>query len=210
MEKEKIDRLWSVFLEKYEKDFKEYMKYGKEEIESIGVELFFESMGWEDESQLSSYLTDNLHIMPCIDCGKKFGIIERDFGLCEDCKEHYDLIKFERYKAVVSATEGITGGAYLTQCFMLSKEFRDSFSSGDEDSPMYAIWATPVNGFPEEEWGWTPCALEELKDMFSGPQSTPRVFKIVLKNLSIYEQNGENKFFAYENIDWDKLYKGNK
>ena len=207
MKKSEVDRLWSIFLEKYEKDFKEYMKYGKEEIEAIGVELFFESMGWDNECQFSSYLKDTLHIMPCVDCGKKFGIIERDFGLCEDCKEKYDLIQFEKYKNVVAATEGISAGVRLMQCFMLSKEFRISFSSGDEDSPMYAIWAIPVDGFPEEEWGWTPCALEDLKNMFTGPQSVPKAFKIVLKNLSVYNQNGEDKFFAYENIDWDKLYK---
>lgn len=210
MEKSKVNQLWSVFLEKYEKDFRKYMSYGKEEIEAIGVELFFESMGWEKESQFNSYLTDALHIMPCIDCGKKFGIVERDFGLCDDCKKKYDLTQFEKYKAVISATEGYTGSVLLTQCFMLSKEFRESFSSGDGDSPVYAIWAIPINDVPEEDWGWTPCALEELKGKFSGPQSTPKVFKIILKDLSVYNQDGQDKFFAYENINWDKLYKGNK
>lgn len=210
MEKNKVNQLWEVFLEKYETDFKEYMRYGKEEIEAIGIELFFKSMGWEEESQLGSYRTDAMHIMPCIDCGKKFGLAEKDFGLCEDCKERYDLIQFEKYKEAVSATEGITNGMRLIQCFMLSKEFRESFSSGNEDSPMYAVWAIPVGDVPEEEWGWTPCALEDLKTEFSGPQSKLKVFKIVLKNLSIYNQDGQEKFFAYENINWDKLYKRNK
>ena len=210
MEKGKLDQLWSVFLDKYEADFKEYMRYGKEEIESIGVELFFESMGWEEESQFSSYLTDAMHIMPCVDCGKKFGIVERDFGLCDDCKKNYDLTQFEKYRNIVSTTEGYMGGLLLTQCFMLSKEFRNSFSSGNDDSPMYAVWAIPLNDIPEEEWGWTPCALEDLRENFTGPQSTPKVFKIILKNLSVYDQDGQNKFFAYKNINWDKLYNGNK
>lgn len=210
MEKAKIDQLWSVFLEKYEKDFKEYMKYGKDEIEAIGVDIFFESMGWEKESQLSSYLTDTLHIMPCIDCGKKFGIVERDFGLCDECKEKYDLVQFEKYRAIVAADEGATTGILLTQCFMLSKEFRTSFAFGDDTAPMYAIWGIPVNGVDEKDWCWTPIALEELKAEFSGPVKGNKVFKIVLKNLSIYEQDGQDKFFAYENINWDKLYKETK
>ena len=202
------NKLWNVFLEKYEPDFKEYMGYGKEEIESIGIDRFFERMGWDDESQLLSYKTDRMHIMPCIDCKKDFGIFEKDFGLCENCMEKYDLTEFEKYRESISATENHNYGRYITQLFVLSEAFRRSFLKEKSNAPMYALVTCCDDNIPEEEWSWEVCPLEDLKAMFTGPQAQKKAFKIILENKNEYTENNKNYFFAYSEVNWDKLLTG--
>ena len=206
MEKEKINKLWDIFLNKYESDFKEYMGYGKDEIEAIGVDIFFNKIGWEDESQFESYKTDLMHIIPCINCKQDFGIVENDFGLCDKCKQEYDLEKFEKYRESISASENHNYGRYIVQLFLLSKQFRDSFLSNPGRAPMYALCAVPVTGVDDKDLDWQVCPIEDLKQMFSGPQSVTKVFKIILQNLETYVQDGRDKFFTYSEVNWDKLY----
>lgn len=201
----KNNELWSIFLKKYEPEFKNYMGYGKEEIESIGVDLFFERIDWKEESQLKSYKTDRMHIMPCIDCKSDFGIFEKDFGLCEKCMEKYDLVEFEKYRESISATENHNYGRYITQLFVLSESFRKSFLKEKSGMPMYALVALCDDKIPESDWNWEVCPLEDLKSMFAGPQAHKKAFKIILENKQEYVENDKNIFFTHAEVNWDKL-----
>lgn len=78
-------------------EFEKFMGYGRYTIEKIGYEKFIEKMGWTDESQVLSWKTDRAHIVPCVECSDEFAIFEMDFGLCDICKERYDLRKMQSF-----------------------------------------------------------------------------------------------------------------
>lgn len=78
-------------------EFEKFMGYGKEDITRIGIRKFVEKMGWTCENQVLSWKTDRAHIVPCVECSDDFAIFEMDFGLCNNCKEKYDLIKMQTF-----------------------------------------------------------------------------------------------------------------
>ena len=108
-------------------EFKQYMGYGEEEISKIGHDKFVEKMGWTNEGQVLSWKTDRAHIVPCVDCGDEFAIFEMDFGLCDNCKAKYDLIKMQTFLEA-SFSAGDTE-KYLLDVAMVTqnKEVRSNF-----------------------------------------------------------------------------------
>ena len=94
--KDKPFEIFEAFL-KVEPQFKEYLGYGKEEIEKIGVCKFVKAMGWTNVNQINSWKTDILHIVPCIVCGNDFAIHELDFGICKECSKEYDVNRISKF-----------------------------------------------------------------------------------------------------------------
>ena len=92
--------LYKVIFDEFMKhidSFEKYMGYGRKEISKIGYKKFVEKMGWTNESQVLSWKTDRAHIVPCVECGDDFAVFEMDFGLCDSCKEKYDLRKMQTF-----------------------------------------------------------------------------------------------------------------
>ena len=60
--------IFNEFL-KHEKEFKDMMGYGADEIRQIGVHKFIKAMGWDSKEQVTSWKTDKAHMKPCDECG---------------------------------------------------------------------------------------------------------------------------------------------
>lgn len=120
------DLIMEEFL-KHVDEFKSYMGYGEEEILKIGKRKFVEKMGWTNESQVLSWKTDRAHIVPCVECGEDFAVFEMDFGLCDRCKEKYDLTKMQTFLEASFNAGDIN--KYLLDVAMVTqnKEVRENF-----------------------------------------------------------------------------------
>lgn len=108
-------------------EFKDFMGYGEEEISRIGYGKFIEKMGWTNESQVLSWKTDRAHIVPCVECNEDFAVFEMDFGLCDKCKQKYDLTKMQIFlEASFNAGDM---NKYLLDVAMVTqnKEVRENF-----------------------------------------------------------------------------------
>ena len=166
MNKEKTTKLWDFFLEKIEPDFKETMGYGKEEIEKIGIQTFFEKMGWSEEEHLESYKTDRLHIIPCVECHQHFAVYEEDLGLCEECQELYDINAVFSLYQEMAEREGAPSAMQVFSAFYASPEFRAEFSTNiSDDTIEYAL----VRKHPQDnsEAGWKTLPMSELVSWMS-------------------------------------------
>jgi len=137
---EEYETIWNSFLINAGDEFAEYMGYSIEDIERIGKNAFIDAFDWRLPTEVLSFKTDKIHIIPCVHCNNAFSDIEESFGLCESCKPLYDLNYFEKVideadkevsrqflaanpdaKVIPSTkTEGISE-------FLYNKEFRDKF-----------------------------------------------------------------------------------
>lgn len=194
MNQASYESLWGIFLKNHEPEFKKVMGYGKEEIEDIGVQKFFDKMGWTKEEQLTSYLSDRLHIVPCIDCGKEFAIYEEDLGLCESCQEVYDIDSVFSFGAAVAeqSDADITSTCNkICAAFYMSKEFRDTFRT---DIPASQITHALVRKKPRKDknLGWRTLPLGELKQWkecnFVGE------FQLIRHDGTAFEKDGKTIF----------------
>ncbi len=138
--KEDYDNIWNAFLEIAEPEFKEFMGYGKEEIEKIGIEKFIDAYDWRDSSSVTSYKTDALHIIPCVHCGNEFVTFEQDLGLCDKCAELYDIQMFKRLidevvtdKSVRDLHSGQILTANCISSFVYDAELRNKFLKSELD-----------------------------------------------------------------------------
>lgn len=93
LKEEGLIKIFTKFVINEGDDFENFMGYGPDVIEQIGIRKFINMMGWTKPSDVSSWRTDKLHIVPCKHCGTKFGIYETAFGFCDDCCEIYDIEK---------------------------------------------------------------------------------------------------------------------
>lgn len=189
MESGERETLWEVFLKIYEPDFKEYLGYGKEEIEKIGIDKFFEFMGWKTEEDLNSYRTDKLHAIPCVECKEEFAVFEMNYGLCDKCQKGYNLEEFAQFTNSIRSEQGEKAVTDILGAFYSSEEYRDCFKVKSNDIPEFA-WIS-LKG---KSWRLTP--LQELIETLDKAKVDDVDFKyqIVLHDQSLYEKNGESAF----------------
>ena len=194
MNQEQCKILWKEFVENHEPDFKKMLGYGKEEIEAVGVDKFFDFMGWTKEEDFTSFYSDRLHAVPCIECKKEFAIYEEDLGLCESCQSNYDIDSVFSYGAAIAQESGTdvtkTSNA-ICAAFYMDKSFRDTFRT---DIPGEKITHALVRKKPREDdkLGWRVLPLGELKAWkeknFTGQ------FQLIRHDGGAFEKNGKTIF----------------
>ena len=177
-------KLWDEFLEKYEPEFKEYLGYGKEEIEKIGIDQFFDAIGWEKSEHLQSFKTDKMHVIPCIDCGSVFAVFEDGYGLCEECQKKYDLNDFSKFYSSVIDSAGEKAANDLISGFFAAPEYRQLFAVKPGNVPEYA-WVKKSGG------SWRIVPLPNLLNLLS---CGGYEYQIVLHDQSLYEKDGATEF----------------
>lgn len=106
----KQKEIWDEFKTHYSNDFEDYMGYGVEEIERIGIDKFLTAMDWRSIDDVPKYKTDAIKVILCCDCGNEFATYQLDYGLCDKCKPKYDLESFE--KALKAAEKENEGSSY--------------------------------------------------------------------------------------------------
>lgn len=106
----KQKEIWDEFKTRYSNDFEDYMGYGVEEIERIGINKFLTAMDWRSIDDVPKYKTDAIKVIPCCDCGNEFATYQLDYGLCDKCKPKYDLESFEN--ALGAAEKENEGSSY--------------------------------------------------------------------------------------------------
>lgn len=192
------EALWNIFVEKYEPDFKQYLGYGKEEIEQIGIDLFFETMGWDKEEQMTSYKTDRMHIMPCIECKQHFAVYEEDYGLCEHCAPLFDLDEFTQYVDRARVEGGARDSSDILSAFYASKDFRNSFRKKDADEiDFFIIYYNDTK---------TVCSTENALTYLHGKDlpDDAITFQCVCHNGKMLEHNGTNIFHTLDELPLEK------
>lgn len=122
--------IWAAFLKGEAHDFAKEMGYGPKEIKAIGVRKFIAAHGWSRTDQVVSWRTDLWRIVICPGCGKDFGILNDDMGLCSKCLPLYDLNAYfaEVQRIVGEDTEKMSealGKAIIA--FMYSSELRAKY-----------------------------------------------------------------------------------
>ena len=180
--------LWKIFLEKYEPEFKNYLGYGKDEIEKIGTDKFFDVMGWTSEEDFESYKTDMLHVIPCLQCKEDFAIFETNYGLCDKCQEGYNLDEFAAFTDSIRSEQGEKAVNDILGAFYSSEEYRDCFKIKDADTPEFA-WVSVDN----KSWRLVPLQ-ELLKSLSSKIKNHKIAYQIVLHDQSFYKKDGKDTF----------------
>ena len=188
----KIKKLWAVFLEKIEPDFKERLGYGKEEIEAIGISNFFEKMGWTDESQLESYKTDILHIVPCVDCKENFACYEEDLGLCDECLKKYDVDSVFKFYQDTLERSGAQDAHKIMVGFYASPEFRKEFLKKPDNAIEYAMFRVEHN--KNKDANWRIVALQDLERLLK--EHPEGEYKLIQHDGKEFSQNGEVTIFT--------------
>lgn len=183
------ENLWRIFLEDCELEFRKYLGYGKEEIERIGVDKFFDVMGWETQDQLESYKTDVLHVIPCVECREDFAVFETNYGLCDKCQEGYNLDEFAKFTNSIRNEEGEKAVTDILGAFYSSEEYRDCFKIKAEDTPEFA-WVSLAN----KSWRLIP--LRELIPTLKRASSdgVNFTYQIVLHDQSFYKESDKTDF----------------
>lgn len=179
------EKLWNDFLEKYEAEFKAYLGYGKEDIEKIGINDFFDIMGWENEDHLKSFKTDKMHIIPCIECRSKFAVFEEGYGLCPECQKKYDLDEFSKFYNSVADEEGLKAANDLVSGFFASPEYRKLFAIKTPNTPEYAL-------VKKASGTWRLIHLPNLLSLLRG--NSEYKYQIVLHDQSLYSENDKTVF----------------
>lgn len=115
--------LWKYFLENEASDYFNTMGYTQKIVEKIGYHKFIDAHDWTSINDIQKWRTDVVHIIPCAHCGKEFATYELDLGLCDACKELYDLKRFHETCLANEAQEpGISYG--LRAAFAFDETFR--------------------------------------------------------------------------------------
>lgn len=120
------NKIWSDFLKHHAKDFTKYMGYGVKEITEIGFKEFIDFMDWRTSDDIGRYRYDRIKVIPCQHCKKHFTTFQIDMGLCNECKEEFDLDKFGEACAASEAKDpGSAGG--LVVMFTYFEDFRSIY-----------------------------------------------------------------------------------
>lgn len=121
--KRKYNILWKEFL-KQEQEFKDYMGYGKEEIEKIGIEEFIDFMGWDTVEDIPKYKTDRIKAIPCCHCGSHITTFQLDMGLCKECKKKYNI---KLLNEQIESCNDFQQEFFIVTSFVYFKDFRSIY-----------------------------------------------------------------------------------
>lgn len=120
---DRIEQLWKFFKDNVAEQFEEYMGYGIEDIERIGVKKLFAIYDWHSEQDIMSYKEDVLKIVICPECKNDFGVWPSEYGLCADCTPKFNA---EKLSEDVDSSDGNIDMATL---FLIDQEIRDVFKN---------------------------------------------------------------------------------
>lgn len=133
-------KIWEKFKEEELSDFEKKMGFGKDTIKSIGVKEFIKINGWEKESDVSKWRTDKVQVMPCSHCKNAFTTFQIDYGLCDKCKEYYDLKSFlDLISRAAENPETIGAASEMQTAFAFIDEYRKVFLKTDYMGMILAI-----------------------------------------------------------------------
>ena len=191
----KESALWKIFLKNEEKDFKELYKFGKEEIERIGVNKFFSIMGFDKKEDLSKWRTDALHICICPDCKNNFGIYEF-YSVCSECEEKYDMSKVKKaHTLMVAENKNEANPGEFLFAFMASKQLRN-FYLADSPKTKNVIYALKYELNTQD---WHVYLIQDLK--------RNDTVKYVLSDGSTYKENDRDVFRLTDDVTYDEVTK---
>lgn len=121
------EEIWNCFISEHLSDFTNHMGYGVDKILEIGMKKFIDYMDWRAIEDISSYRTDAVKVIPCAHCQSEFTTYQLDLGLCDKCKDKYELDKFN--EICVATDEKNPGDSTgLVIMFVYFKEFRNLFN----------------------------------------------------------------------------------
>jgi len=108
-----VNSIWVAFLKTEAAEFTKQMGYGPKEIHKIGIRKFVDANGWFLTQHVSRWRTDAWRVVVCPECGKDFGILSDDMGLCPKCLPRFDLNKYfgEIHKIVDEDKPELMGAA---------------------------------------------------------------------------------------------------
>lgn len=120
------DELWNYFISNHADQYESYMGYGITDIERIGVNKFIDFMDWITTSDIDNWKKDMIKVIPCSNCHNEFTTFQLDLGLCEHCKDEFDI---SRFNEMCAANEMINPGSSSTSCiaFAYFPEFRELY-----------------------------------------------------------------------------------
>lgn len=188
----KESTLWKAFLKQEEPDFREAYKFGKTEIEKIGVEKFFKTMGFEKKEDLSKWRTDVLHVCICPDCKKDFGIYEF-YSVCPNCEKKYDMSRVKRaHTLTVSENKEEANPGEFLFAFMFSKQLRNFYllNSSKDKLPIYAL------KYNQDTQSWQ---VNLIQDLTQGS-----IVKFVLSDGSTYKEDNIDTFKVTAPVKYDE------
>lgn len=119
------DAVWESFL-KVEPEFAKYMGYGEDQIKSVGIKKFIDFMDWSLPSDVSRYKTDAVKVIVCQNCKKQFTTFQLDFGLCDKCKDDFDMDSFSKACELEERFNSGTS-AGLIMMFTYLSDFRELY-----------------------------------------------------------------------------------
>lgn len=120
------NKIWSDFIKYHAQDFTKYMGYGVKEISKIGFKDFIDFIDWRDSSDIGRYKYDRIKVIPCQNCKARFTTFQIDMGLCNECKQEFDIDKFsEVCMASEEKDPGSAGG--LVTMFTYFEDFRNIY-----------------------------------------------------------------------------------
>ena len=192
------DVIWGIykeFLKTEEKDFREVHKFGKEDIERIGVVKFINAMGFTKKEDVCKWRTDALHLVICPECRNDFGIYEF-YSICPNCEAKYNME--EVHKAHTLATNvnknEANPGEFLF-AFMASKELRDFYLKGQKQEPK-PLYALKYDGY-NQCWN-----VSLFCDLAEGD-----TVKFIMSDGSIYKENEAElfEFIGFESITNEEI-----
>lgn len=161
------NKIWSDFLKNHAKEFTKYMGYGVKEITHIGFKEFIDFMDWRDSSDIGRYKYDRIKVIPCQHCKKHFTTFQIDMGLCDACKDEFDLKKFGEVCAASEAKDpGSTGG--LVVMFAYFEDFRSIYRKNIpfEEKVEMCINHDDLRGLYTQEFIEHIAGNEDLEDDF--------------------------------------------
>ena len=178
-------KIWESFLRTEEKEFREAFKFGKEEIEKIGIEKFVKAMGFKNADDVGAWKNYAMHLVICPDCGRDFGIYEF-YSICKSCEKNYDMEKVHKmHTQVVKENNGEANPGEFLYAFYSTKSLRNfCLNSRSKDKNKACVLYALV--FDEEKQDFHVRLLEDLK---SGEKA-----KFVLESGELYEESGAQVF----------------
>lgn len=179
------NQIWENFLKTEEKEFREAFKFGKEEIEKIGIEKFIKAMGFKNADDVGAWRNYAMHLVICPDCGKDFGIYEF-YSICSSCEKNYDMEKVHKmHTQIVKANNSEANPGEFLYAFYSTKSLRNfCLNNRSKDKRKACVLYALI--FNEEKQDFHVGLLEDLK---IGEKA-----KFVLENGELYEENGTQVF----------------
>lgn len=161
------NKIWSDFIKNHAQDFSKYMGYGVKEITNIGYKEFIDFMDWREPSDITRYRYDRIKVIPCQHCKQHFTTFQLDMGLCDKCKEEFDLEKFAEICAASEANESGSANGLIVM-FTYFEDFRHIYKKNIsfEEKVDMCISHDDLRGLYTQEFIESIVGDDELENKF--------------------------------------------